>query len=69
MMTLRAQSAFGSIWSIRLLFRTDCVMTRYIVAHYLWDDPWDLGLPATVNRVCVKMVPQIVVVDCLYDDP
>ncbi len=42
---------------------------HYIVAHYLCDDPWGLGLPATVNRVCVKMVPQIVVVDCLYDDP
>ncbi len=58
MMNLRAQSAF---W-VKLLH-------QIVVAVCLCDDPWGLGLPATVNPVCVKKVHQNVVVDCLYDDP
>lgn len=39
------------------------------VVHWLCDDAWGVGLPATVNTFCVKIVHQIVVVDCLRDDP
>ncbi len=39
---------------------------QIVVAHWF---PWGLGLPATVNTVCVKIVHQNLVVDSLYDDP
>ncbi len=58
MMTHRAQSAF---W-VKLLH-------QIVVADCYCNDPWGLGLPGTVNPVCVKIVHQNLVVDCLNDEP